>query len=68
VIAHRLGVLAHVDRILLLQGGAAVALGPRDEVLSRLSQRAQQQTGSVAPVLNFFHKPAHGMHKPGGLS
>ena len=66
VIAHRLGVLSHVDRILLLQGGAAVASGPRDEVLARLSQRAVH-TGSVAPVLNFVHRPAS-MHKPGGAS
>lgn len=55
VIAHRLGVLRHVDRILLLQSGAAVALGPRDEVLARLSQRAQM--GSVAPFLNVVPKP-----------
>ena len=67
VIAHRLGVLSHVDRILLLQSGAAVALGPRDDVLARLTQRAHAHTGSVAPVLSF-HKPAGGMHKPGGAS
>jgi ABC-type protease/lipase transport system fused ATPase/permease subunit len=55
VIAHRLGVLTHVDRILLLQAGAALALGPRDEVLGRLTQRAHG--GSVAPVLNVQPKP-----------
>jgi PrtD family type I secretion system ABC transporter len=55
VIAHRPGVLAQVERILLLQAGAAVAFGPRDEVLGRLTQRAQGV--SIAPFLNVVPRP-----------
>jgi PrtD family type I secretion system ABC transporter len=58
VIAHRLGVLNHVDRILLIQGGAAVALGPRDDVLAKLTRA---QGGSVMPLLNVVPK------KPGAV-
>ena len=35
IIAHRLSTLAKCDRILWLQNGEIVALGPTDEVLPR---------------------------------
>ncbi len=36
IVAHRAGVLARVDRLLMLNGGAVVAEGPREAVLARL--------------------------------
>lgn len=39
IVAHRAGVLAKVDRLLALSGGAVQAEGPRDEVLNRLRNR-----------------------------
>jgi ATP-binding cassette, subfamily C, type I secretion system permease/ATPase len=58
VITHRPGVLQHVDRILLMQAGAALALGPRDEILARMARRATSAGG--APVFNVL------VRKPGG--
>jgi len=40
VISHRISALAAVDRILLLQGGKPVGLGPRSEIMGRLSRLA----------------------------
>ncbi len=37
IIAHRPSILAHVDTILVLRGGAVEAIGPRDEILARFS-------------------------------
>lgn len=36
IVAHRAGVLAKVDRLLALNGGAVQAEGPREEVLTRM--------------------------------
>lgn len=36
IVAHRAGVLARVDRLLMLNGGAVVAEGPREQVLARM--------------------------------
>jgi ABC-type protease/lipase transport system fused ATPase/permease subunit len=42
VITHRVGILGMVDRIMVLNEGALVLDGPRDEVLAKLNQRQQQ--------------------------
>jgi PrtD family type I secretion system ABC transporter len=39
VVSHRLNLLHHCDRILMLRAGALEAFGPRAEVLGRLQQR-----------------------------
>jgi PrtD family type I secretion system ABC transporter len=38
VIAHRTGVLATVDRLMVMRGGRIELFGPRDEVIARMSQ------------------------------
>lgn len=40
VVAHRMGVLAAVDKILVLRDGRIEAFGERDEILARLSKAA----------------------------
>jgi ATP-binding cassette subfamily C protein EexD len=42
VITHRMGLLSIVDRIMVLNEGALVIDGPRDEVLAKLNQRPAQ--------------------------
>jgi ATP-binding cassette subfamily C protein len=37
VVAHRMGVLAAVDKILVLRDGRIEAFGTRDEIIARLS-------------------------------
>lgn len=37
VIAHRPGILQHVDKVLALREGAVMMFGPRDEVIARLT-------------------------------
>jgi ATP-binding cassette, subfamily C, bacterial len=49
IIAHRLGVMAAVDRILVLNNGRIEAYGPRDEVMKRL---AEGQRAAPAAKLN----------------
>ena len=41
VVAHRPSAIAGVDRLLMLNQGRAQALGPKDEVLAKVLQRAQ---------------------------
>ncbi len=50
VITHRVGILGLVDRIMVLNEGAIVLDGPRDEVLAKLNQRQLQPatTGTSA--------------------
>jgi len=43
VITHRVGILSIVDRIMVLNEGALVLDGPRDEVLAKLNQRPATQ-------------------------
>jgi len=40
VVAHRPNAIAGVDRILMMNQGGAQAIGPKDEVLSKVLQRA----------------------------
>ncbi len=42
VIAHRLSVLAHANKALLLREGTVQAFGARDDVLARVSTKASQ--------------------------
>jgi len=44
IVAHRAGVLARVDRLLMLNGGLVVAEGPREEVLARMRGPTTQET------------------------
>ncbi|MBX9574806.1 MAG: type I secretion system permease/ATPase [Caulobacteraceae bacterium] len=44
IVAHRAGVLARVDRLLMLNGGLVVAEGPREEVLARMRGPTPQET------------------------
>jgi PrtD family type I secretion system ABC transporter len=61
VIAHRLGVLRHVDKVLLLRDGAVQAIGNRDEVMARLSQGAgRAQVGTVVQMPNLAPRPGNG--------
>jgi len=48
VVSHRSGILFLMDKILCLQEGRAVGFGPRDEVMSRLSQLAQAGAARAA--------------------
>lgn len=49
VVTHRQGVLAVVNKLLLLREGQQMAFGPRDEVMAAV-QRAQQQAVSAQPA------------------
>jgi len=51
VVAHRMGVLAAVDKILVLRDGRIEAFGPRDEIIARLS-------GAPATPIEAAPKPA----------
>jgi ATP-binding cassette subfamily C protein EexD len=46
-ITHRVGILGIVDRIMVLNEGALVLDGPRDEVLAKLNQRPAQAAQPV---------------------
>jgi ATP-binding cassette subfamily C protein len=48
LIAHRAAILQAVDLILVMQGGAAKAFGPRDEVLARLHAKPPAAGGLTA--------------------
>jgi len=42
VISHQMGLLAHVDKLILMAGGTLAAFGPRDEVLKQLKNASVQ--------------------------
>ena len=50
IVAHRMGVLAAVDKILVLRDGRIEAFGARDEILARLSGPATPVEGPPPPV------------------
>ena len=50
VVAHRMGVLAAVDKILVLREGRIEAFGPRDKIIARLS-------GGAAPPIEAPPRP-----------
>lgn len=43
IVAHRTGILAGVDRLLVMRDGAIERLGPREEVLAKLAGKAPAQ-------------------------
>lgn len=50
VVAHRMGILAAVDKILVLRDGRIEAYGARDEIISRLGGPAPPIEGPSKPV------------------
>lgn len=46
IVAHRMGIMAAVDRIMVLKDGRIEGMGPRDEILKRLAEAQRTQ----APV------------------
>jgi PrtD family type I secretion system ABC transporter len=47
IVGHRPSTLAQADKVLLLRDGAVQAFGPRNEVLDKMRQAAQNQAGNV---------------------
>ena len=45
IIAHRLGVLASADRLLVMRDGAVERIGPRDEIMAALQGKPSQPPG-----------------------
>jgi ATP-binding cassette subfamily C protein len=51
IVAHRLGILAKVDQLLVMRDGRMDMIGPRDEIMKRLApRRAAEPVGSAAPA------------------
>lgn len=50
VIAHRAGVLARVDRLLLLRDGVVQIEGPREEVLAKMRASAERSKAPFTPA------------------
>ena len=59
IISHKVNIIAHVDKILVMADGVATLFGPRDEVLAKLSQATEQQKKT-----NVKTKPAMTRVKP----
>ncbi|PZU06202.1 type I secretion system permease/ATPase [Sphingomonas sp.] len=50
IVAHRMNVLASVDKMLFLRDGRAELFGPRNAVFARLAGRASTDTAPAAPA------------------
>ncbi|WP_420478006.1 type I secretion system permease/ATPase, partial [Brevundimonas sp. FT23028] len=50
IIAHRAGVLARVDRLLMMRDGMVQLEGPREEVLEKMRAAAPRAPGQTAPA------------------
>ena len=50
IIAHRAGVLARVDRLMMMREGVVQMEGPREEVLERMRAAAPKAAGQAAPA------------------
>ena len=50
IIAHRAGVLARVDRLMMMRDGVVQMEGPREEVLERMRAAAPKSAGQAAPA------------------
>ncbi|MGB0722395.1 MAG: type I secretion system permease/ATPase [Gammaproteobacteria bacterium] len=58
IISHRPGVLAHVDKVMVLQGGGIQAFGPRDEVLRQVT--GASPGAEKAPGFSAVDRPRYG--------
>jgi ATP-binding cassette subfamily C protein len=47
IIAHRGGVMAHCDRLIVLRDGRVELMGPREEIMMRLAEHAQRSSGGA---------------------
>jgi ATP-binding cassette, subfamily C, type I secretion system permease/ATPase len=56
MISHRISVLSHVDKLLVMAGGSVVAFGPRDEVLNHM-KAAQAQAQPQTAAAHMENKP-----------
>lgn len=61
VIAHRAGVLARVDRLLMLRDGTIQLQGPREEVLAKMRAAAGRPDASPAPAAGASLPAPQGM-------
>ncbi|WP_168046497.1 type I secretion system permease/ATPase [Brevundimonas alba] len=59
IIAHRAGVLARVDRLLMMRDGVVQMEGPREEVLERMRAAAPKAPGQPAPGQAAAGQPAN---------
>lgn len=50
IVAHRTGILAGADRLMVLRDGAIERLGPKDEVLDKLAGREPKPQGNVVRI------------------
>jgi ATP-binding cassette subfamily C protein len=50
IVAHRIGILANVDKLMVLREGRMELFGPRDEIASRLEIRRQGDAVDNAPL------------------
>jgi ATP-binding cassette subfamily C protein len=50
IVAHRTGILAGADRLMVLRDGAIERLGPKDEVLEKLAGREPKPQGNVVRI------------------
>lgn len=50
IIAHRAGILARADRLMVMRDGAVQMEGPRDEVMAKLRPAAPQPTAPAVPA------------------
>jgi ATP-binding cassette subfamily C protein len=50
IIAHRTGILAGADRLMVLRDGAIERLGPKDEVLDKLAGKEAKPAGNVVRI------------------
>lgn len=59
VVAHRLGILRHVGKILVLRNGVVETLDQRDAVLAKLAQKARDENaaGTVVPIGSVIGRP-----------
>jgi len=64
IIAHRAGVLARVDRLLMMQGGAVQMEGPREEVLEKMRAGAAAARPQAA---NQAHGQGQGQGQGGNV-
>lgn len=66
VIAHRAGVLARVDRLLMMRDGAVQLAGPREEVLEKMRATAGRPSTQPAPAAGRSMSTPPGAMRPEG--